>query len=139
MRMEVAVARAGDWPRLLLNDEPFAALDELTRTKLDEDLRQVIERSGIAAYSSPTRSRRPVFLSDRVLILNSRPARITGRIENSVFTWGTGPQALNSFNQMCRKISKAVRMTGNKSAAWNGAGAFRTRAERIAEPKPRCA
>lgn len=109
MRMRVAVARAlVTQPRLLLLDEPFAALDELTRTKLDEDLRQVIERSGVAALFVTHSVAEAVFLSDRVLILNGRPARITGRIENSVFAGDRTARHSNDFNQMCRKISEGL-------------------------------
>jgi NitT/TauT family transport system ATP-binding protein len=77
MRMRASIARAlVTEPRLLLMDEPFAALDEITRFKLNNDLLavwQAMRRTIIFVTHSVFES---VFLSQRILVLTSRPGRV---------------------------------------------------------------
>ena len=77
MKMRVSIARAlVTRPRLLLMDEPFAALDEITRHRLNKDLlalRQAIGCTVIFVTHSVFES---VFLSDRIVIMAARPGRI---------------------------------------------------------------
>ena len=77
MKMRVSIARAlVTRPRLLLMDEPFAALDEITRHRLNKDLlalRQAIGCTVIFVTHSVFES---VFLSDRIVVMAARPGRI---------------------------------------------------------------
>jgi NitT/TauT family transport system ATP-binding protein len=77
MRMRVSLARAlVTGPRLLLLDEPFAALDEITRTDLDVQLRQLwIARRMTVLFVTHSISE-ATFLADRAIVLSRRPARI---------------------------------------------------------------
>jgi NitT/TauT family transport system ATP-binding protein len=77
MRMRVSLARAMvTHPRLLLLDEPFAALDEITRQKLDEQLRQLWLASGMTVVFVTHSTAEAVFLADRAVVLSPRPGRI---------------------------------------------------------------
>ena len=85
MKMRVSIARAlVTRPRLLLMDEPFAALDEITRHRLNEDLlalRQAIGCTIIFVTHSVFES---VFLSDRIVVMAARPGRIIGELDVDV-------------------------------------------------------
>lgn len=75
--MRVSVARAlVTEPRLLLLDEPFAALDENTRFKLQEDLRALWLAEKMTVIFVTHSVSEAVFLSDRAVVLSPRPARI---------------------------------------------------------------
>ena len=77
MRMRVSLARAliTD-PKLLLLDEPFAALDEITRQQLDEQLRDLWMRSGMTVLFVTHSIGEATFLAERAVVLSRRPARV---------------------------------------------------------------
>jgi NitT/TauT family transport system ATP-binding protein len=77
MRMRVSLARAlVIQPRLLLLDEPFAALDEITRAQLDEDLRRLWADTGITVLFVTHSTVEAAFLAARAVVLTGRPARV---------------------------------------------------------------
>lgn len=77
MRMRVSLARAlVTQPRLLLLDEPFAALDEITRQQLDEQLRQLWRDSGITVLFVTHSTAEATYLAQRAIVLSQRPARV---------------------------------------------------------------
>ena len=77
MKMRVSLARAlVTEPKLLLLDEPFAALDEITRQKLDEQLRALWAAHGMTVLFVTHSTAEATFLADRAVILTRRPARI---------------------------------------------------------------
>ena len=77
MRMRVSLARAlVTRPRLLLLDEPFAALDEITRQQLDEQLRALWLQQRMTVVFVTHSIVEATFLADRAIILTKRPARI---------------------------------------------------------------
>jgi len=81
MKMRVSIARAlSTRPKLLLMDEPFAALDDMTRSRLQEELLSLREREGFSTVFVTHNIAESVFLSDRVLCFSSRPGRIVGEI-----------------------------------------------------------
>jgi NitT/TauT family transport system ATP-binding protein len=77
MRMRVSLARAlVTRPRLLLLDEPFAALDELTRGRLDDQLRALWRELGMTVLFVTHSVTEAAYLAERTLVLSPRPARI---------------------------------------------------------------
>jgi NitT/TauT family transport system ATP-binding protein len=81
MKMRVSIARAiAAKPKLLLMDEPFAALDELTRQSLNDDLLKLAREDGITVIFVTHSVYESAYLSDRVVVMTPRPGRVTADI-----------------------------------------------------------
>lgn len=77
MRQRVALARAlGQESNLLLMDEPFAALDAITRDVLHDEITRIWTETGISVLFVTHNVREAVRLAQRVILLSSRPGRI---------------------------------------------------------------
>jgi NitT/TauT family transport system ATP-binding protein len=81
MRQRVAIARGlAQDPRLILMDEPFAALDEQTRTRMGHDLLEIWERTRKTVFFITHSLAEAIYLSDMVLVMSPRPGRIIDTI-----------------------------------------------------------
>ena len=82
MKMRVSLARtlATD-PQLMLFDEPFAALDEITRNRLNNDLIRLQRDRGVTGVFVTHSIGEAVFLADRVAVMSPAPGRIVGVVE----------------------------------------------------------
>lgn len=83
MKMRVSIARAlATDPQLLLLDEPFAALDEFTRHRLNDDLLALWEKRKLTVVFVTHSIEESAYLSTRVLVLRARPGRVIADLPN---------------------------------------------------------
>jgi NitT/TauT family transport system ATP-binding protein len=113
MRMRVSLARAlVTDPDLLLLDEPFAALDDMLRQQLNEELVRIwTERRSTAMFVTHNVAE-AVFLSQRIVILSSRPGRIAADLPVTLPYPRTAEQrGTAEFARLTADVSRALRET----------------------------
>jgi NitT/TauT family transport system ATP-binding protein len=107
MRMRVSIARAlVTRPRLLLMDEPFAALDEITRFKLNNDLLDLWASRRLTVVFVTHSVYESVFLSSRILVMSARPGRIIDDVAIGVpYPRDAGFRASPVYHGLCTRLS----------------------------------
>ena len=112
MKMRVSIARAlVTRPKIFLMDEPFAALDEITRTKLNDELLELFARQGLTVIFVTHSVYELVYLSSRIVVMGSRPGRINAEIPIEGSYPRTEDFRTSAFyNEHCRRVSAALRV-----------------------------
>ncbi|MBB4041018.1 NitT/TauT family transport system ATP-binding protein [Microvirga flocculans] len=110
MKMRVSIARALSLkPRLLLMDEPFAALDEIARFRLNDDLLRLQAELGCTIAFVTHSVYESAYLSSRIAVMSSRPGRIVAEIQGEP----PGPRAKTfrtsaRYAELCGQVSQAL-------------------------------
>ena len=116
MKMRVSIARAlVTRPRLMLMDEPFAALDEITRFKLNDDLLRLWETFGWTVIFVTHSVYESVFLSNRITVMAARPGRVVADMRNDApYPRTDAYRATESYNRLCLEASQALHAAMDK-------------------------
>ena len=111
MKMRVSIARAlVTNPRVLLMDEPFAALDEITRHKLNDDLLALWETSRFTAVFVTHSVFESVYLSQRIAVMAARPGRIIADLAvDAPYPRTEIFRTSGEYGQLCRVTSETLK------------------------------
>ena len=110
MKMRASIARAlVTRPQVLLMDEPFAALDDLTRQKLNAELLDWWRARQLAALFVTHSVAEAVFLSQRVLVMSARPGRVVAELAiDEPYPRRPAFRHSTDFAEACRVLSEAL-------------------------------
>jgi len=110
MKMRVSIARAMvTKPRLILMDEPFAALDEITRFRLNNDLLKLKEAIGCTVIFVTHSVFESVFLSDRIVVMAARPGRVIREVTvPAPYPRDEDFRTSAEYAALCREASSAL-------------------------------
>ena len=115
MKMRASIARAlSVKPKLLLLDEPFGALDEMTRNNLNEELLRIRSEKLWSALFVTHSVAEAVFLSSRVLVMAANPGRVAHVVDIPLAYPRTHETRENvAFSDLVRKVTKALHSVNN--------------------------
>ena len=126
MKMRASLARSLVLePKVFLFDEPFGAVDEITRERLNDELIALFQRKGFAALFITHSINEAVFLSTRVLVMSARPGRIVGEFEVPFAyprrpTCASSPRSPSSAARSRRVLRGGARMSLTKDSPSTG-------------------
>jgi len=107
MKMRVSIARAlVTKPKLLLMDEPFAALDEITRHKLNDDVLRLWKETGITVIFVTHSVFESAYLSNRIVVMKARPGRVHADFPlRTSLERDAHYRTSEEYRQACEKVS----------------------------------
>ena len=118
MQQRVAIARAlAVQPPLLLMDEPFGALDEMTRERLQTELLAICAKTGTSTVFVTHSISEAVFLSQRVVVMSARPGRITASIGVALPSRDDAGRQSPAYFDKITEVRRALRGTPVTSPA----------------------
>lgn len=111
MRMRASLARSLVMkPKVFLFDEPFGALDEITRERLNDEVLELFRREGFAGMFITHSITEAVYMSTRVLVMSARPGRIVASFDVPFsYPRSHDLRYQPGFAELCGKISHALR------------------------------
>jgi NitT/TauT family transport system ATP-binding protein len=118
MQMRVSIARGlVTEPQLLLMDEPFGALDEITRNRLDGDLLALWQKQQLTVIFVTHSIYEAVFLSTRVVVMAARPGRIVDELAiDEPYPRGPDFRVSTAFSQYARRLQDSLlRASGDEA------------------------
>ena len=122
MQMRVSIARSlVTAPNVLLMDEPFGALDEITRNRLDEDMRQLCTDRNLTVIFVTHSVYEAAFLSNRVIVMAARPGRIFASYEITDRAIRNADYRTSAeFGHHCTALSALLHQASLESGSGNG-------------------
>jgi NitT/TauT family transport system ATP-binding protein len=107
MKMRTSIARAlVTRPKVMLMDEPFAALDEMTRIKLNNDLQALWKEHGWTIVFVTHSVYESVYISNRIVVMAARPGRVIGdQPINAPYPRDEMFRTSTPYNDYCRQVS----------------------------------
>lgn len=111
MKMRASLARSLVLePKVFLFDEPFGAVDEITRERLNDEVITLFQKRGFAGLFITHSISEAVFLSTRILVMSARPGRIIGEFQVP-FAYPRSPELRfdPEFAKLCGDVSHALR------------------------------
>jgi NitT/TauT family transport system ATP-binding protein len=110
MKMRVSIARAlVSQPQVLLMDEPFAALDDITRQRLNVDLLKWWHGQSMSAMFVTHNVAEAVFLSQRVLVMGARPGTVIAEVQiEQPYPRDVSFRQTPAFIHHCQTLTKAL-------------------------------
>ena len=114
MKMRVSIARAlVTKPKLLLMDEPFAALDEITRQKLNDDVLRLWHETGITVIFVTHSVFESAYLSNRIVVMRARPGQVYADLPISTSTsrdshYRTSEEYRSTTDRVSRALQEAI-------------------------------
>jgi NitT/TauT family transport system ATP-binding protein len=110
MKMRVSIARAlVTEPKLLLMDEPFAALDEITRFKLNDDILRLKEARNVMVIFVTHSVYESVYLSSRIIVMAARPGRVVADLAvDAPYPRNEDFRATTIYTETCKAASQAL-------------------------------
>ena len=117
MKMRASIARAlVTNPQIILMDEPFAALDEITRFKLNNDLLKLKAELGCTIIFVTHSVFESVFLSNRIAVMAARPGRVIKELEvDAPYPRGERFRTSSDYAAYCRITSEALEESMNEN------------------------
>jgi NitT/TauT family transport system ATP-binding protein len=118
-KMRVSIARAlALSPKLLLLDEPFGALDEMTREHLNEELLAIREQAAWTAFFVTHSVAEAVFLSNRILVMAANPGRIHAEIAVPLpYPRTEDTRRLPAYHDLVDRVSQVLRSVEHTAAS----------------------
>ncbi len=131
MQQRVAIARAlALQPAILLMDEPFGALDEMTRERMNSEVLRIWEQTGTTVVFVTHSIPEAVFLSSRVVVMSPRPGRITRLIDVDLARPRNElTREERRYFELVTQVREALRGGGNPGEPATGSSAERLAAE----------
>jgi NitT/TauT family transport system ATP-binding protein len=133
MQQRAAIARALAFqPALLLMDEPFGALDEMTRERMNSEVLRIWERTGTTIVFVTHSIPEAVFLSSRVVVMSARPGRITKVIDTDLpRPRSDETRESRRYFELVTEVRETLRQLDGDSPPTGVASATRTMAEGV--------